>query len=208
MDRLEATLVSTRPSLTILTAQTLPTAADLLDMALFLRERGRRVAYGGLIFSRVPSLRAHIPGTFLGDRIERTPQVVEETLVSPPGPGDYVPTPNESLAAARLFASHRPAIEAAVLRKLGSDGIRPHHLRQAQLSLGDSLEACLRLGSLDPLTADIEWLAGLLSHFNVDRRQLGDYLSLYAEAAQEHLPSGAEIAWRWLGELAGKEAAA
>lgn len=205
LDRLDNTLATTRPALTILSAQTLPTAADLLDMALVLRQRGRNVAYGGLIFSRVPGLRQRIPGIYLGDRIERAPQAVEQALISPPEDTDFVPAPAEWLAAAQIFHQYRPVIEDDVRHALGSSGIQPEHLRQAQLSLGDSLVACLRLGDLEPLKADIQWLEGLLRGFEVDRTQLTAYLNLYSQAAKQHLPTNAAIVGQWIDELAGEE---
>ena len=120
MEHLEAMLVSTHPALIVLAAQTLPAAADLLDMAQLLRERGKRVAYGGLIFNRVPSLRKHIPGVFLGDHLERVPHYVEEVLAMPATSGDYIPTSDESRDSARLFDLHRAAIDFGYSRCPGS----------------------------------------------------------------------------------------
>jgi DNA-binding transcriptional MerR regulator len=205
LERLDAMLAPTHPTLIVLAAQTLPTAADLLDMALFFRERGIRVAYGGLIFTRVAALQDHIPGLYLGDRLERAPFVVEQALASPIA-STYTPASAGALAAARLFDSYRTELETIVRHRLESDGIQPRHLIQARRSLGDSLQACLRLGSLEPLRADMDWLAGLLGHFGVDRAQLGKFLTLYAQTARTELPAEAEVAVRWLEELAEQEA--
>lgn len=206
LDRLEAVIASTRPTLTILAAQTLPTAADLLDMALFLKDRGQRVAYGGLIFSRIPSLRRRIPGFYLGDRLEHAPRRVEEALSLPASSGEYLPASEDMLTAARLFMANRSAIEGEIQRKLGASAIDPNHLNQAQEGLGDSLYACLKLGDPEPLRTDLEWLGGLLTYHGVERTQLEYFLDIYAEIVKSHLPQGGELAWHWLKDLSKAEA--
>jgi DNA-binding transcriptional MerR regulator len=206
LNHLEAVVTSTRPTLVILVAQTLPTAADLLDMTLFLKDRGQRVAYGGLIFSRVPSLRQRIPGFYLGDRLEHAPHRVEEALGSPSPTTDYRPASEAMLTAARLFKTNRSAIDAEIQKGLDASGIDPSHLDQAQEGLGDSLYACLKLGDPEPLQTDLDWLVGLLNHHGVDRRQLKYFMDIYAETVKSHLPQQAETAWRWLTDLSKAEA--
>jgi len=206
LDHLEAVVASTRPTLAILVAQTLPTAADLLDMALFLSDRGLRVAYGGLIFNRVPSLRQRIPGFHLGERLEHVPHRVEEALNSPNASNGYRPASEDMLTAARLFNTQRSAIDSQIQRDLGASGIDPNHLAQAQEALGDSLFACLKLGDPEPLKTDLDWLVGLLKYHGVDRAQLKYFLDIYAETAKSILPQEGETAWRWLNDLSKAEA--
>jgi DNA-binding transcriptional MerR regulator len=199
LDHLEEVFISTHPALTVLTAQTLHTAADLLDMALFLRERGRRIAFGGLIFARVPALQGRIPGIYLGDHLEGAALAAEQAMAA--GPVSYTPATAEMLAAAQAFKVARPVVNARLRHALGQDTIEAAHLRQALEGIGDGLYACLKLGTPEPLQADLVWLTGLLANYNVDTGQLTRFLAMYAQTVKEHMPDEAAIAGRWLEEL-------
>ena len=78
--RLEATVAKVKPSLVILTAQHLHSAATLLDAAQILKNARVPLAYGGRIFNLIPSLRQRIPGHFLGERLELAPRAAEQLL--------------------------------------------------------------------------------------------------------------------------------
>jgi hypothetical protein len=82
IDRLEETSAAIRADLIILGAQQLATAATLQTTALTLQSQGIPLAYGGLIFNRVPRLRERIPGYFLGESLEDTLHLIERLVVA------------------------------------------------------------------------------------------------------------------------------
>jgi hypothetical protein len=75
--RLETAVEQVKPRVVVLTAQYIHSAAKLQEMGFFLEQSWTRMAYGGLIFNRIPELRSRIPGEFLGERLDRAPQVLE-----------------------------------------------------------------------------------------------------------------------------------
>ncbi len=83
LESFEATIASTRPQLVVMTAQQLATAAGMVDMANILMRARVALAYGGLVFVRLPQLRDAIPGHYLGGRIEAATAAIEQLMVAP-----------------------------------------------------------------------------------------------------------------------------
>lgn len=192
LERLQKTVEAARPNLVILTAQTLPTAATLLQMANLLNEMGQASAFGGLIFNRVPSLRERIPGVFLGERLELATEKVEQTLASLHPPIDFEPAPEVWRAAAELLHAHELEFQVRVRQLMQGREIHPDHLSIAISGLIQTLSACLQLGDTEPLEAEMTWIRGLLDHRQIDEHVLVRVIYAFREAAEEELPSGAE----------------
>jgi MerR family transcriptional regulator, light-induced transcriptional regulator len=81
IDQMDATVAATRPSLAVMAAYRLATAATLIEMSEALRRLGVEVAYGGSVFDGEPSLRARVRGRYLGPEIPGAPEAIE-TIVS------------------------------------------------------------------------------------------------------------------------------
>ena len=69
-EELEETILQLQPSLVIISAQLLHTAAALKSVALVLYEHEVPLAFGGSIFNLTPDLARLIPGHFLGQTLE------------------------------------------------------------------------------------------------------------------------------------------
>ncbi|MRR32972.1 hypothetical protein EG834_22165, partial [bacterium] len=102
-DQLVETSQALRPDLVVLVAQTLPSAAALEHTVALLSQLNIPVAYGGLVFNRVPALRNSIPGWFLGESVSgavsQIAQLANEAKIFPPEEAEH-----ESLAeVAQLY---------------------------------------------------------------------------------------------------------
>jgi hypothetical protein len=196
------------PQLVILSAQRLHTAASLLDIAQVLAPVDIPLAYGGLIFSVLPSLRDRVPGHFLGDRLELAPQIVERLLavrrVAPAAP----PAVPESYPRARDHYQERLGlIETSVAGEMSGQTPVSTYLSQANRQLALSISAALTLGDLAFLGTDLQWVAGLMQNRQMPRELLADYMEAYYRASRAHLDEPGEPILTWLDQLAQKRQA-
>jgi len=201
VERLETTVAATDPQLVILAAQRLHSAARLLEAAQLLQAEETSLAYGGLIFNVLPSLRERIPGHFLGERLDQVPEAVERLMTFPRPLPELKPVPEIFRQAREHFAQREGFIEASVVRDLGLTGIRMEHLAMANRELGLNIGAALALGNLEYLGVDIEWLKGLMGNYSLPLDVLRAYLVAYREAAREHLDTRGEPIVAWLDRV-------
>ncbi len=196
----EATLATTRPQLVILAAQQLRTAATLLDMAQMLLGQGFPLAFGGRVFNLLPDLRARIPGHFLGESIEGGAHMAEQILVSPyPLPAGRKTTAwDDCQEALTHYRERQPAIESDLWSEMNESGIPYASLAMANSSLADNIIAALKLGDIDYLGIDIDWIAGLLENHGIPAGQLGFYLTAYYQAARTYLDERGQLILDWL----------
>ncbi|HET7089416.1 MAG TPA: MerR family transcriptional regulator [Anaerolineae bacterium] len=200
--RLESALAATRAKLVVASAQQLHTAANLLDMAHLLRREKVALAFGGLIFNRVPGLRDRIPGYFLGETLEEAPQAVERIMESPlPAPA-AAPALPEHRAALVDYRARRAQIEADVLNNIAPEVRQHNYLDVATANLAHEIEAALILGDMEFLDSDIAWIEGLLISHGIPPSVLHYFLDAYRQAVESHMGSvGAPIA-AWLATIA------
>jgi len=186
--RLEAALRQTQPQLVIASAQQLHTAATLIDVAELSRQEKIALAFGGLIFNRIPALRDRISGYFLSERLDQAPEVVERLMVSP-RPASAVEPPSRAYRdALAQYQEQRAPIEASVWEALGQSEIPRDYLTIANHNLVLNVVAALRLGDMSFVGSDLEWIEGLLIHHRApDGDTLRHYLRVYRKAVSDHL---------------------
>ena len=185
--RLEATLQSTTPYLVISLAETLPSAAALLEMGEFLAVHKVHMAYGGGIINTSPSLKSTMPGHFLGAEISEVPGRVEDLWRSKPALPETVPVPSAYLGARSDYLKNIPLINMAVNEAFQRDGISPAHLEVANSALAGHTSAALRLGNMHLLENSFAWLSGLLSNSGIPELSLPRYLATYYTALSSRL---------------------
>ncbi len=184
--QLEKVLSTTRPSLAVSMALQLPTAATLLEMALFLQREGVPLAFGGRIFNRLPTLHTRIPGHFLGPSLELAAQSVEELMLTP----RPTPTVNPILDTYRQAMTHyreRQLLIEADLMKLRPDFLDQPWSFIANRELARNVVAAMRLGDINFIEDSIDWVAGMSRNGHVTAETVGGYLGAYLEAARMHL---------------------
>ena len=199
--RLGSAIDAARPRLIIMAAQQLHTAASLLEVARYLKDYGIPLAFGGVVFNHLPEMRARIPGHFLGERLDRAHQVVEELLSSAP-PLPPVEAVSEDYRQALIHYRERQAqIEAQIWQMMEPMGMPYDHMTAANAHFGINVGAALALGDMGYLGVDIEWVEGLLSNFGQPDDLLRRYLCVYHEAAKTHLDERGAPLIEWLERL-------
>jgi len=195
----------TKPQLVIAAAQRLQTAATLMEMAQVLQTLGVPLAYGGLVFNLLPTLRQRIAGNFLGEQLEAAPGVVESLMtVAQPLPTPE-PIPETYQKAREHFQERQSLIEAHVLQALNSTAHEHNHLALANRELGTNIDAALAMGDMDHLSTDIEWVTSLLRNHQLPSEALFEYIDVYYQAALEQLDDSGQPITDWLGELVGRQ---
>jgi len=200
---METTIGATRPQLVVLTAQQLSTAAAIVDMGnVLLRER-IPLAYGGVVFSRLPQLHALVPGHYLGDRLENATARIEGLMPTPRAvAAQQVPTQAYRDALAH-YVERQPRVEAAVWDAMRASAIPTRMVTTANHHFGRMIEAALSLGNIDLIAGDMEWLDGLLvNHAGMPRERTLEYLAAYLQAARTQLGAPGAPLIEWLATLA------
>jgi DNA-binding transcriptional MerR regulator len=178
IDQMEETTETIKPDLIILAAQQLTTAVALRSTVTALQAQNSVLAYGGLIFNRVPQLRAHIPAYFLGETVEQAMLNIEQLVVGhPPYPaaiaGDEIYT---------QYREKRPLIEAVLLDNLEKYNWHREYIAAANFHFGNGLHAALEMGDLFFVEADLEWVEKLLAGRQLHTEKLTHYLTAYNQA--------------------------
>lgn len=184
LEQMVETAAATQAAVIILAAQQLTTAATLQTVALALQKQGTSLAYGGLIFNRVPKLRDRIPAYFLGESLADAMLQIER-LVTAPAAFSTIISINETLRAlSSVYREKRPLIEMALFRDLQKDGFRTDHLEEANTHFGNRLSAALELGDPAFLEVDLEWVKKMLTGRQIPADRIFTYLSAYSHSLQ------------------------
>jgi hypothetical protein len=203
--RLKATINSVRPTLVILTAQLVTTAANLLQMSRVVTSMGIPLAYGGRIFTRIPELRSRIPGYYLGDRINDAVPTLERYMNGPLQPPEAErPVSEVYQQALSHFRENQSVIEADVWQALREVPLPPNCLNDNNEYLAYGIGAALTLGDMNYLNADVTWGEQLLTNYSLPPDMLDQYVKIYYEAAKSHLDERGEPIVTWLAEFLDK----
>jgi DNA-binding transcriptional MerR regulator len=200
------TLEKTRPTLVILTAQQLHTAASLAEMGEVLLQQRVPLAFGGLVFTRVPAVVKAIPGHYLGPRLDGMVPNLEQLMTNLRlQPALRTPSA-EYRTALGHFRAEQAAVEAEVWRHFQRSPLAPRMLAAANAHFSSNIAAALTLGDLDFLSADIDWVEGLLTyHAGLPADSVDAYLEAYLDACRTVMdPRGAPLV-RWLAQLVGNQ---
>ncbi len=200
-NRLQATIESTKPDLVVFSAQLLETAASLLDVAHYLREVGLSLGYSGYIFGAVPELVRRIPGHFLGHDLSQTPSIIEHLIVNRPPVPPAEPVSEALQQAWSYFRERSGLIEAHVWQANNSQPALSG-MAQANRRLTGNILAALKLGDLDYIGPNLQWLEGMIINNNMPPTVLCNFLAAYHAAAAQHLdgPAGRPVV-EWLAKV-------
>jgi MerR family transcriptional regulator, light-induced transcriptional regulator len=197
IEQMDATMDAIRPDLVVLSAQQLVSAASLCAAALVLRARNIPLAYGGLIFNRLPGLRTRIAGTFLGESLEQAVGKVEQLIQLPAFP-PAVSVDDASQALAQRFRSLRPLIEQEVFAILRKQSVAIETIGQVNVFFGANLTAALELGDPALLEGELAWIDGLLTSRRIPVDQLLAYLAAYSQAVRIVVGEKGSPVTRWM----------
>jgi len=199
--RLETAVEQVKPRMVVLTAQSIHSAAMLQEMGFILERNGTRMGYGGLIFNRIPELRTRIPGEFLGEGIDRAPQVLEGLLRSEARVPRLADRDPASQAALDHYRDRQEILAHQLWLELKDAGIRPADLQTASHFLAQGIAAALSLGDIAYLGEDLRWVGELLTNYGVNHGSLEAFLRAYQGAARANLDDRATPILSWLDQM-------
>ena len=182
VDRLALTLESVRPRLSVFLAQQLITAATLLDLAAYMAGQGAQLAFGGRIFVDAPALQRRVEGHYLGDELTGAIPIVERLMARQEPAPAVEPAPAELEIAHRHLEQRKPALEMALSERLTAPAGSPSQFSEAGDYLTRNAIAALKLGDMDLVQEQLEWIAGLLGGHERDPALIDAYLSAYHQA--------------------------
>jgi DNA-binding transcriptional MerR regulator len=195
IEQMDAAVAAIHPDLVVLAAQQLVTAANLATMALDLQERGIPLAYGGIVFIRLPEIRKRIAAIFLGESLETALERVEELILAPASFPQALAADPRYLALAGLFRQARPLIEHAMFGKLQIDGLQVDEINSF---FGSGLSAALDLGDIAFMESELDWIKGLLVSHQINLGELFSYLSDYGDYIRAELGPEGVLITDWL----------
>lgn len=197
--RLDSTLSLVDPNLVILVAQTLHTAAKLLETSQLLFEAGKALAFGGRVFNSIGSLREKIPGAFLGEKLPEATSVIEDLLRKPPKVESRPTVSKADQKALVQFRQDRSQVEAEVLISTRKLPAPTASVLEANRHMGNDIIAALLFGDISLLGYDLAWVEGLLSRRGQKAGILSSYLHAYLKATQQRMGDAGKPIIDWLG---------
>ena len=197
IERLSLALDAVRPKLSVFLAQRLVSAANLFELAGYLAGQGAQLAFGGRIFVDAPALQSRIEGHYLGDELTGAIPIVERLLARQEPAPVAEPAPAEYEIALHYLEQRKPALDLAVAESLTAEGGSPSLFAVTGDFLTRSISAALRLGDLDLVAAELEWIGGLLGSREQGPSLLTTYLAAYHQALVATLDERGQPVINW-----------
>jgi hypothetical protein len=133
-------------------------------MALALQEQTIPFAYGGRIFNIAPDLLPRIPGHFLGVELPETFAQIEQIVGTSIIADDGVPVENQYSQAYERLRNNIQRITNGILSRIPSNGAAENGSMSFLDHLNRSLLSALKIGNLDLLDYELEWLDNLIEN--------------------------------------------
>jgi DNA-binding transcriptional MerR regulator len=200
VDQLDGAVDKIQPNLVLSTAQQLSSASGLYSMALALQEQTIPFAYGGRIFNIAPNLLPRIPGHFLGMELPETFAQIEQIVGTSIIADDGVPVENQYSQAYERLRNNIQRITNGILSRIPSNGAAENGSMSFLDHLNRSLLSALKIGNLDLLDYELEWLDNLIENRPESSLRLKHILEEYISGAQENLGSDAQLITEWFQE--------
>ena len=102
----------------------------------------------------------------------------------------------------RHYRDKQPSINAYLWDTVKRNGMKDFHLTLANEYLARDIDAALRLGDINYIQTDLDWLAALLVNFNVPVELLPKYMAYYEQALKTHLDERGQPIFEWIESLA------
>ncbi len=181
----------------VLAAQQLISAATLQSCALALSAEKIPVAFGGRIFNLRPELSDSISGHFLGADLTVALDEIEIMLrnkVNEPQPKAASPM---YLVAHQAFVAKRPQIEMTVKELLEPLSASSEDIQTGVHFLGENIRAALQLGDMAYVSAELDWLNGLLQFHRSPESSLAHFMQIYSEAVNGSINGQSQPILEW-----------
>ncbi len=200
-NQLEDALDKVEPSLVVMTAARLTTAASLLKTSQLLMDRGIPLAFGGNIFSTIPDLAGKIPGTYLETDIGQAVSRIESLLSRTDLHIEKSPPPNPYLDLWKEFQNKLPYLENQAWLSITENGDAdfPNNIIQdANNYLFQDILAALALGDIQYLLPNFEWIKGLMHNRDYQLKDFEGYIQSFIEVTEQKMSEQAQPLLKWL----------
>jgi methanogenic corrinoid protein MtbC1 len=178
---------SAKADLVLLVAQHLISAATLKSTSSALSSQKIPVAFGGRIFNLRPKLSETIAGYFLGNDVPGALDELELVLNGKLKRREPKEISQSYTTAHQAFASNRVQIDWSVQQSLEQISISPEDVAIGIGFLGENIMAALQLGDMAHVSAEIDWLKGLLRSHGVSEGQLTSFMQVYSNAVDRNI---------------------
>jgi DNA-binding transcriptional MerR regulator len=198
IEQMKDTIEAIHPNLVILSAQQLTSAASTMSTFESLTDLKIPLAYGGLIFNRIPELRDRIPAWFLGENLDQAIQIIENLAIKQ----QVFPTTGSQLHPlkdiASKFSELRPLIEMALHNELQKYSLHFEFLGAADDNFFSRMISALDLGNPAFMESDLMWLDQFLIERQLSLMQINQYLLAYSQAIKNILGTDGAVITTWL----------
>jgi MerR family transcriptional regulator, light-induced transcriptional regulator len=192
------TVRSARADLVVLVAQHLLSAATLKHTSFVLSAQKIPVAFGGRIFNLRSNILDTIPGYFLGHDLNAALEEVELVLNGRRKKREPKVISQAHAAAHQAFVSKRPQIELNVRASLEPLSISPEDIETGLHFLGENITAALQLGDMSHVSAELDWLQGLLRSHGSSESQLAYFMQTYSKAIEKSIYGQGKPIFEWI----------
>ena len=192
------TVKNVRANLVVLVAQQLITAATLQQTALALSSQNIPIAFGGRIFEVHFGLEEAIPGHFLGNVLATAVENIEILLSEKIKQQPSKAASQIYVATHQAYMSKRTQIELTFKELLEPLSISPEDIKTGIYFLGENITAALQLGDMSHVSAEIDWLKGLLQAHGSPDDQLVHFMQTYSQAVNQNINGWGKPIYEWL----------
>jgi hypothetical protein len=102
------------------------------------------------------------------------------------------------VTAHAAYALKRTQIESTFKDLLEPLSISPEEIKTAIYFLGENITAALQLGSIWHVSAEIDWLKGLLQAHGAPKEQLVSFMQAYSQAVDQIIGEQGQPIYEWL----------
>lgn len=202
LQSLALTIETTEPTLVVMTAQQLHTAANLLEMADMAERADVALAYGGLIFGAIPDMLQVVPGHYLGSSLEDAVTTIEQVMLAPKVRPAGRAVSRQYRRALEQWRRKRARIEADLLQSLDDRGLDRRRISDANSVIGRDIAAALALGDINYLSREMGPLHPTSSFSRIlNSEQRTVYLRAYKDVCRQHLDTHADMILTWFDSL-------
>jgi methanogenic corrinoid protein MtbC1 len=187
-----------KADLVVLVAQHLLSAATLKHTSFELSSQKIPVAFGGRIFTLRPKISDTIAGYFLGHDVPGALEEIELILNGKLKKREPKGISQPYAAAHQAFVSKRAQIDLSIRESLEPLSISPEDIETGIHFLGENIMAGLQLGDLANVSAEIDWLKGLLRSHEASESQLAYFLQAYSNGVDKTINGQGAPIFQWV----------
>ncbi len=177
-----------RPQIMALSASTTVGLTSMIPLVSERLHLTTPLVFGGTLFNRVPILREHVPGTYMGTDAS---EALHLLATSTPHPRVWT-TPTRLLPVVQALQANRLALAAETAERINSlrarrASVHTHTLEEVTLLLIDTLACALAFDAHDLLDAESQWLCETLPPRGVPLAFIVQHLDAFERTAHARL---------------------